>query len=81
MLFENAFCTSPVCAPSRFSLITGVHAESAGAQHMRAEPHVPDSLDTYSALMRQAGQVFEEVAKDDLAVVRDAARYLPAAAW
>lgn len=25
VLFEQAFCTSPVCAPSRFSIVTGGH--------------------------------------------------------
>lgn len=39
---DSAFATSPVCAPSRFSIITGVCAESAGpAQHMRAQAELP----------------------------------------
>jgi len=34
--YPNAFTTSPVCAPSRAALITGMHQASLGAQHMRA---------------------------------------------
>lgn len=34
-LYRNAFCTAPVCAPSRCSIITGMYAASIGAQHMR----------------------------------------------
>ncbi len=34
-LYHKAFCTAPVCAPSRCSIITGMYAASIGAQHMR----------------------------------------------
>ena len=34
-LYKQAFSTAPVCAPSRFSIITGIYAQSAGAHHMR----------------------------------------------
>jgi len=34
-LYRNAFCTAPVCAPSRVSIITGHYANSIGAHHMR----------------------------------------------
>jgi arylsulfatase A-like enzyme len=44
LLFQNAFCTAAVCAPSRCSIITGMYASGIGAQHMRSHqrhPHVP----------------------------------------
>ena len=35
--YTNAFSVSGVCAPSRFTLATGVYATSAGAHHMRTQ--------------------------------------------
>jgi N-sulfoglucosamine sulfohydrolase len=34
--YTNTFTAAGVCAPSRASIITGMHQESIGAQHMRA---------------------------------------------
>ena len=34
--FTNMFTTSGVCAPSRAALVTGMHQQAIGAQHMRA---------------------------------------------
>jgi len=35
VVFENAFATSPVCAPARSSLITGMFCTRIGTMHMR----------------------------------------------
>ncbi len=35
ILYSRVFTTSGVCAPSRAALITGMHQEAIGAQHMR----------------------------------------------
>ncbi|MGV0908186.1 sulfatase-like hydrolase/transferase [Martelella sp. FOR1707] len=54
--FDNASCTAPVCAPSRFAILTGFHAESAPpAQHMTACGTPPRDLVTYPEMMRAAG--------------------------
>ena len=39
ILFENAYSTSGVCAPSRFSVITGMYPARVGAQNMRTGNH------------------------------------------
>lgn len=38
VLFPNSFATSGVCAPSRSAMITGVHQNTLGTQHMRTKP-------------------------------------------
>jgi len=41
--YTRAFATAPVCAPSRAAIITGMHQNAIGAQHMRTtENRVPE---------------------------------------
>ena len=56
VLYKNAFSTGPVCATSRFAILTGMYAETCGpAQHHRAVAHLPPELRTYPEYLRQAG--------------------------
>ena len=71
ILYPNTFTTAGVCAPSRAALITGVHQQSLGAQHMRThafgtahEPSgyeigytavPPPEVKAFPELMRKAG--------------------------
>ena len=49
--FTNAFTTAPVCAPSRAAIITGMHQNAIGAQHMRTtENRVPELPGPYQAV-------------------------------
>ena len=65
MLYERCF-TQPVCAPSRFALITGMYAATAGpAEHMRAKGKLPSWLKGFPALLRDAGYYTTNNAKTD----------------
>jgi arylsulfatase A-like enzyme len=56
----------PVCAPSRFTLITGLYPASCGpAQHMRAAGKIPAWLKGFPAYLRQAGYYTTNNAKTD----------------
>ena len=65
IVFERCL-TNPVCAPSRFTLITGMHAASCGpAHHMRAQGKIPADLTGFPALLRSAGYYTTNNAKTD----------------
>lgn len=66
LLYRNVYSNAPVCAPSRFGILTGVYPEScAPANHMRAKARFPKDLRTYPELMRQAGYFCSNNAKTD----------------
>jgi N-sulfoglucosamine sulfohydrolase len=49
--FTRVFATAPVCAPSRAAIITGLHQNAIGAQHMRTtEDRVPELPGPYLAV-------------------------------
>lgn len=56
LLFRHTYSNAPVCAPSRFGILTGVYPQScAPAHHMRAQAQLPAGFRTYPELMRSAG--------------------------
>lgn len=66
ILYENCFSAAPVCAPTRFSIITGVYASSCSpANHMRAQGKIPPSFRGFPAYLRQAGYYTTNNAKTD----------------
>jgi arylsulfatase A-like enzyme len=65
VLYERCFA-QPVCAPSRFTLITGMYAATCGpAQHMRAQGKIPTWLKGFPTLLREAGYFTSNQAKTD----------------
>ncbi|HET7217129.1 MAG TPA: sulfatase-like hydrolase/transferase [Vicinamibacterales bacterium] len=49
--FTHVFSSAPVCAPSRAAIITGLHQNAIGAQHMRTtEDRVPELPGPYLAV-------------------------------
>ncbi len=75
--YEVACSTSPVCAPSRYAILTGQHAEGAPpAEHMTAFGPPPPEFDTYPQLLRAAGYYCTNNAKTHYNVLLD-----PAELW
>lgn len=65
VLFERCFA-QPVCAPSRFALITGMYATTCGpAEHMRAQGKIPSWLKGFPTYLRKAGYYASNNAKTD----------------
>jgi len=65
VIFDRCF-GEPVCAPSRFTLITGIHAASCGpAHHMRAQGRITADVVGFPALLRSAGYFTSNNAKTD----------------
>ncbi len=65
VLFERCFA-QPVCAPSRFTLISGMFAVGHGpAQHMRAQGKIPSWLKGFPTYLRMAGYYTSNNAKTD----------------
>ena len=53
VVFENAYCNYPLCAPSRFSMMTGLLPSNCGAYDNGAE--FPASLPTFVHYLRVLG--------------------------
>ena len=67
VVYDNAFATSPVCAPARSSLITGMYATRIGSMHMRngsrsgaAGPGDYDGIPLYEAVPPRFVRCFPE---------------------
>lgn len=66
VLYRNTYSNAPVCAPSRFGILTGVYPESnAPANNMRATAKAAGILPTYPDLMRKAGYYVTNNVKTD----------------
>jgi arylsulfatase A-like enzyme len=61
------FCWSncPVCAPARTTLITGMYAQSLGAEHMRSMVPVPRGFKLLPQYLRAAGYYCSNNVKED----------------
>jgi arylsulfatase len=53
VLFEQAYCTIPVCTPSRGSVLTGVYPHTHGATHNNIP--LPEHIPTIAELLRPHG--------------------------
>ena len=65
MLFKHAWSTAPVCAPARTTIISGLFAPSAGAEHMRSMVPMPAGKRMYPEFLREAGYYCTNNVKED----------------
>ncbi len=65
LIFDNAFANSPVCAPTRSSIITGMHANAIGSGNMRTRYKIPDFVKPYTYYLRAGGYYATNDSKTD----------------
>ena len=65
IVFENAFANVPVCAPTRFTILTGMNACSMGTQHMRSRYDIPPFIRPYTRYLQNAGYYCTNRSKTD----------------
>lgn len=53
--YDNAFATTPVCAPSRSAIITGMFPTAIGTMHMRSNAVPPQEVRCFPEYLRAAG--------------------------
>lgn len=54
-LYSHAYATTPVCAPSRSAIMTGMFPTTIGTMHMRTNAVPPPEVHIFSEYMRAAG--------------------------
>ena len=80
VLFERAYAPTPVCSPTRSSLITGSYAIRIGAHDHRSgrvpgyRIPLPDGVETVPELFRRAGYETYNASKDDFNFAYDRSR-------
>ncbi|MBN9387950.1 MAG: sulfatase [Chloroflexi bacterium] len=53
--FDQAYATTPVCAPSRSAIMTGMFPTAIGTMHMRTHAVPPPEVHVFTEYLREAG--------------------------
>lgn len=64
-IYTRASSTSPICAPARSTLITGMYATSLGTQHLRSDVPIPNDLQILPEILRANGYYTTNNVKTD----------------
>jgi len=70
MRYSNAISNAPVCAPARTTVISGLYAPSAAAEHMRSEVALPKDFRLFPQFLREAGYYCTNNSKEDYNLVQ-----------
>ncbi|MCX7885746.1 MAG: sulfatase-like hydrolase/transferase [Verrucomicrobiae bacterium] len=70
MIFKLAWAVSPVCAPARTAIISGVYPSSSGGLHMRSMVPWPREMKLYPEFLREAGYYCTNNSKEDYNVTK-----------
>jgi arylsulfatase A-like enzyme len=73
VIFNNAFATAPVCAPSRFTLITGINPGQGGTGNMRTTLPIPSTISGFPYYLRQIGYYTTNNQKTDYNIKNEGA--------
>lgn len=73
VIFNNAFATAPVCAPSRFTLITGINPGQGGTGNMRTTNPIPAAISGFPYYLRQLGYYTSNNQKTDYNIKNEGA--------
>jgi uncharacterized sulfatase len=65
MRYRRVWSTSPVCAPARTAIISGMYPCSTGAEHMRSDVPLPTGVRMYPQFLRDAGYYRSNNSKED----------------
>ncbi len=63
--YSHAFATAPVCSPSRACLISGCIATTQGTHAMRSQFPLPEEMNGFPSLLREAGYYTTNNVKTD----------------
>ena len=65
IIYDRAYATAPICAPSRSTLVSGLYATSMGTQHLRSETPFSSNLKTLPEYLAAAGYFTSNQNKTD----------------
>ncbi len=65
IVYDNAFANISVCAPARFTILTGMYACSMGTHNMSSRYPIPDFVKPYPHYLREAGYYCTNPGKTD----------------
>jgi arylsulfatase A-like enzyme len=65
MIYNRCWSNAPVCAPARSTLISGLYANSSGAEHMRSMVPMPKGAPMFPVYLREAGYYCTNNVKED----------------